>query len=632
MNKINFLYGLLFLLIPCFTQGQIQISPLKKHGAAAKIKKDGRAKTEATLLELPFWDDFSTDTGFPKDSIWESGPDGFNVEINPGIGLNAPTVNVASFNGSRGDGLPYSLGIFDEGPTDTLTSQAIDLSSYTAGDAIYLSFYYQYTGNGNEPNDSDSFILDFLKDDGVWDLAVWDTLGLNNSREDTFAIVLRPVMESKYLHDNFKFRFRAEGRQSGPYDTWNLDYIYLNVLRDGNDTYSPDKGLTNQVTSPFADYTGIPYQHFLKRPMGLNLFDFLEFDVYNLDSETIFGVKATLEYINTAYTAGTGVTTKHLLEELGGPSASGVKSRELRHVTGIELLDEGTFDTNADSLDIEIRISLTEDNPNNYLPHFAPLDFSVNDSVGYHLRLSNYYAYDDGTAEWGAGVTGEGSFVAQKFAVIGGDEADQHMVGIDVYFPYIGTNSVGKRINLMVWDSDNGFPGEVLYTLQTNVEQTSQLNEFRRYLFDWTVVPVDTFFIGLQQFTTDRISIGADRNFDNGDKMYYNLNGTWLQNSFVKGSLMIRPVFGEEISSVTGLDPATKAAHPYPNPTKGMIHLPNKVEKVVVMDALGQQISVPIVYEQQGATVQLSGYPNGLYIIQTRNKKQTRSFKITLNQ
>src|SRR5687767_10255815 len=72
---------------------------------AAKSSAAARMKSNHTPLELPFWDDFSFtkafntaegSTGYPLDSLWRTSQ---TVRITEGVGILAPSRNVASFDG-----------------------------------------------------------------------------------------------------------------------------------------------------------------------------------------------------------------------------------------------------------------------------------------------------------------------------------------------------------------------------------------------------------------------------------------------------------------------------------------------------------------------------------------------------
>ena len=104
-------------------QAQIIEIPLtKKHPGTERFRTQ---KTQAIdTLELPFWEDFSTSSLVPDSTKWLIGE---NVNVNRGRGLNPPSINVATFDGTDMNGIPYSdLNI--AGEADSLVSQPINLS------------------------------------------------------------------------------------------------------------------------------------------------------------------------------------------------------------------------------------------------------------------------------------------------------------------------------------------------------------------------------------------------------------------------------------------------------------------------------------------------------------------------
>ncbi|HEX9739438.1 MAG TPA: hypothetical protein VGA29_01575, partial [Ignavibacteriaceae bacterium] len=86
------------------------------------------------------------------------------MEVSAGVGLNPPTINVASFNGIRIDGAPYSFTAFENGDADTLTSHFIDLSNLNATEknSVFLSLYHQKQGNGELPDNNDGLRIEFM--------------------------------------------------------------------------------------------------------------------------------------------------------------------------------------------------------------------------------------------------------------------------------------------------------------------------------------------------------------------------------------------------------------------------------------------------------------------------------------
>jgi len=78
-------------------------------------------------LTLPFFDDFSSSSGFPDTSKWLYGSVG-GTYINNRFCVDPPTLNVATFDGLKADGTPYNFtDPLAEGKADSLVSWPIDL-------------------------------------------------------------------------------------------------------------------------------------------------------------------------------------------------------------------------------------------------------------------------------------------------------------------------------------------------------------------------------------------------------------------------------------------------------------------------------------------------------------------------
>jgi hypothetical protein len=243
---------IVFVLLAPATLAQLKVYPLPRTAepstTKSKSKKTVARTQELTPRSLPFWDDFSwtavdnkgdTVRNYPVDSLWVNN---FRVWINDGLGLNPPSVNVASLNGlDSADNSPYSDQTIATGFRDTLVSQPIKLNEVASGErnSVYLSFFYQWSGNGEPPDANDYLRVDFKNDQGTWE-SVMTIRTIASFQKNEFYDTLLKVDGDRFFHEGFQFRFMNYGRLSGPYDTWNLDYIYLNKNRTANDRFLPD--------------------------------------------------------------------------------------------------------------------------------------------------------------------------------------------------------------------------------------------------------------------------------------------------------------------------------------------------------------------------------------------------------
>ena len=172
-------FALLIFGPPAYAQLKVYPLPKASDHAPSKVKTKNTASRTQELIprSLPFWDDFpwtqvnnnkDTLSNYPLDSLWVNN---YTVWINNGLGLNPPSINVATFNGLDSAQNPYSDQVLSNGFRDSLTSQPIKLNDVLAGErsSVYLSFFYQWYGNGEPPDPNDYMQLEFKNDQGVWE-------------------------------------------------------------------------------------------------------------------------------------------------------------------------------------------------------------------------------------------------------------------------------------------------------------------------------------------------------------------------------------------------------------------------------------------------------------------------------
>ena len=124
-----------------------------------------RIKNDSLPINLPLWDDFSNSNRFTDTTFWVSNT---AIFINSGIGKNPPTLNVATLDGWDAHGIPYSQDPLFTGAADSLVSRPIRLNDVPVSNrgSVFLSFFYQFEGNGDKPNATDSLVLQFKRNDG----------------------------------------------------------------------------------------------------------------------------------------------------------------------------------------------------------------------------------------------------------------------------------------------------------------------------------------------------------------------------------------------------------------------------------------------------------------------------------
>ncbi|MDH5368185.1 MAG: T9SS type A sorting domain-containing protein, partial [Cyclobacteriaceae bacterium] len=230
--------------------------------------------------------------------------------------------------------------------------------------------------------------------------------------------------------------------------------------------------------------------------------------------------------------------------------------------------------------------------------------------------LKDYYAYDDGTAEKGAGVNSAGNEIAYQFPFLGSIESS--LIGIDAYFPQaVGNTQHGEQVKIKIWSHANEGPDKVLYSRFLTIPRIDSLNHFIRIPFYNPIELTDTFYIGWEQLNSQRVFIGLDKNINSQDKIWLNTSGFWEpNNNQIVGSLMMRPYFKDTIIATSVNDINIPTVKIYPNPSSRFFKF--EIENNIsfkILNLSGQEVQ-PI-YRKEDTTVILDFelLPSGVYII-----------------
>ncbi len=586
--------------------------------------------TKASVVNLPFWEDFSTSSDTPDTLKWIDGSDVF---VNTSLGINPPTYKVATFDGLRQSGLAHDITNSFNGPGDSLVSQPIDLSTISVFNrsTTFFSFYWQAKGNGEIPEETDSLVLYFSRlnptpdniDPPIWE-RVWSIAGGLATVDSSFTQEILPLNSEDYFFENFQFKFVSYGGKTGPFDTWHIDYIYLNENRNFNDNSHFDRGLTGSPSILFAPYFEIPAMHFYVNPQATITSQTVQ--ATNLDGITAVG--HPLEYYYTLR----DLTSNKVIDSisLGNGGLGGLKPLEIRTIQGPENLNI-SFTDQFDSLVLESSFFyLTNDKllfeeVNGLDTVFLPVDLSVNDQIKTRYLLQDYYAYDDGNAEFAVAINSFRGQLAVKFKLIQPDT----LTHIDIYFPNIAPESSGSSIDILVWDqlNDSHIRRRQTYT----IEAPSGLNKFQRIKLNKPVVTRDSVFIGYQQFTENYLGIGFDRNnMSAGQSIYFNVSGSWEQNTILQGAIMMRPVFGYDSAFASEELHIPQKAVPlaYPNPNSGMLKIDGDYIKLEIYSLTGQ-----LVYSSPfKKSYDISFLDNGIYLLQLLSDTPNKSQKIVIQK
>jgi hypothetical protein len=537
--------------------------------------------------------------------LWEDD----DVHVNASYPINPPTVGVATFDGLARTGLPYNFAQYGSyGIADRLTSVPIDLS-YSVADSVYLSFFYQPRGRSGdaEVQAQDSLVLEFyapLEDQWV---RVWRT---PYGPLEAFRQVMIPIKEDRFLRDGFRMRFLNYATLSGSFDHWHLDYVRLDENRSISDTVLVDMAYVEPASSLLRTYTSVPFHAFEQSP-GTYMTQQVQLPIRNLDVNDRFitwRMRAGLDgdavvFDPTSYGNSTSGNASSIIT-----STHPINASPNNFVYDPELSEDAAF--------WRVR----------FLAQTQPDINSYNDTVSFVQELSNYYAYDDGSAEMGYGLDAAGAKLAYRFDIVGTDS----LRAVRMYFnpqanqPPLQAPTQGSFL-LTVWSS---LEPEVVqmqnFTFSSPTYRQDGIDHFVEYALDSTIRVEGTFYVGWTQTNAVIMNLGFDRNLNNQSRISYNLAGNWQNTSF-QGSLMMRPVMVADVDPFIGVpeSPAAQGVFVAPNPARdelrihaGEVDGPMNVE---VVDASGRSVWSGQRYS--GGSITVLDWADGLYLVRMANAK-----------
>lgn len=566
-------------------------------------------------LNLPFIDDFSSAPIFPDARKWKDKW----VYVNNDFAIRPPSVNVATFDGLDFRGNPYGQG---NGICDTLTSQAVNLSNLRRQDSVYLSFFIQPKGLGAVPGTEDFLYLEFRTNGGFfandWQ-RVWSASVTNYPTNRFTQIYL--LIDSAYLHDDFQFRFTNYGSRTGNLNNWHLDYIQLDRGRTQNDGYF-DAALSNTPPSLLKPYYAMPRKHYDVNPSTFNN------SVQNLVVRLNHSNPSPLNYGRVTFNA------ENVSIDSFGNTGGFLNAKT---DTTVSIFSTFPLNNSSQSDSIAFRARYYT-NLNNNLDNIV-----TNDTMSIVTLFSNFFAYDDGTAEAGYGIKNKAGSVALGYKL----ETADTLQGISMFFNQAGIDVSQQAFNLMVWSSINkNSSGERVLKRIPFIRPvyTNQRNGFYYFKLDEPLLlPAGTFYIGWEQLDPFILNMGFDRNFQlNGDfaknaEMYYKLNDQIWRATNENGALMMRPLIGKWLNPPVGMNELktleTKlTATVYPNPATNYIQIDANFTqlKIDVLDITGRIIASNQDFEK---IVHLPTVNTGLYIVKITNVQNGQSLvqKLIIN-
>lgn len=512
--------------------------------------------------------------------LWEDD----DVYVNNNFPLDPPTIGVATFDGLSRTGMPYNFSNFNAyGVADHLTSVPINMGGYSAADSIYLSFFFQPQGlsGDDQSQPQDSLVLEFYSPiEDSW-TRVW---GVPHFPLAGFQQVMIPIKEFKYLQNGFRIRFKNYATLSGAFDHWHLDYLRLAANRTYDDREITDVAWMMPAHTLLHTYTSVPFKKFALAPHSYmapdvtapqrNLADQDRFISWRMDVGLVDG-PTTLDIPFGAYTNTSGNANSIFSASLpvNTPPYNFAYDPDLsEHVAWwrVRMITNANPDANA-----------------------------YNDTLTFVQELSNYYSYDDGSAEAGYYLNAAGAQLAVRFDMQGGDS----LRAVRMYFAPIANQSPDPHPSqgsflVTVWKQIE--PEPIIlhqnYSFSSPEYRQDGPNKFVEYPLDSAIWVEGTFYIGWTQTNAVKMNLGLDRNRDNSARTFFRVGSSWTQSS-IAGSLMMRPVFVSPEDPFIGIPElhTPQALRAYPNPASDGFFLMGidpwtGMERVRCIDATGRTV------------------------------------------
>ena len=582
---------------------------------AGRWQQHAMATKTSASVSLPFFDDFSNYRGTPDGRYWEPGGAYVGVDYGP----LPPTVGVMTLDALDADGRLYPQASTNAFPADTALSLPIRLDGLDSLDSVVMSFCYLPGGSGahpwetvgDTPDAQDSLFLDFYNaTDDTWH-TVWSRGGTSAARlrQETgrdWQYVAIPITDSIYMDSLFRFRFRnhcslednGKAGMMGNVDQWNIDYVMIDRGRTMDSILVfRDIAFVKPAPTMLSHYRAMPARQYRSGDMAQRI----EMTIANLYTSPI----ASYYSYNILDSNGTVLYTYD-----GGyqnAPAQGYQTEAVHASPSVGYAFEVSDNERSYTIVHNAREGASGD------------DHQQNDTVRYRQVFGNYYAYDDGTAENGYGLTSTADTVslAYRFDL----NVSDTLSAIELAFnrTFQGANE-NISFYLTVWQADNGRPGTIIYRdSQTRCPQLPDSaaldgdhSAFHRYVLDNSVVVSGSIFVGLKQVGNEFINIGFDRSFNSADRIYHRTAMEWEQ-SILSGSLMLRPCFGQAATiGINTVEPSVTQVILFPNPA----------DRQVTIDGIGDACIVTI-YDMQGRhlldakgnTIATADLHDGMYVV-----------------
>lgn len=608
VRRLGVLVAVLCLWLPLGLSAQEVLLPLQSVPVAPMPQK-----TASEAVTLPFFEDFSRPMQNPLPTAFSAQG---GATASDGARLLPPTVGVVTLDAIDATGNLYPHAATSLFTADTLASLPIRLDSLAPADSLVLSFYYLPGGGegnlwerlGDAPDPQDSLLLEFYRPaDSAW-VVVWSRGGVE---VDTLVAatgvhwqyVAIPVTDSAYFDSLFQFRFRnycslvetTKPGLAGNCDFWHLDYILLDTSRTAAATpVFRDVAFAAPASTALANYRAMPARQYRASDMAAAF----ETKIVNL-----FGSDLASQYTYFVLDASGDTLGQY---DGGYENAPSFLPNESYQQSAAHANPPLQFAFPASSLPTSYTIVHT------VREGVGGDNHRDNDTIRFEQVFGDYYAYDDGTAENGYGLTSTAShlYLAYRFDL----HEEDTLTALDLYFNRtLGGENEQVPFLITIWRAENGKPGTVLYRDQNRRRPVLEgLNRYQRYVLEEPVVVSGDIFVGFEQTNNYYINLGFDRSFNTADRIYY-LTSTEWQQSILSGSLMMRPLFGAAATvGIAEVGHQEWEIEIYPNPASDHVTIKGLPEgsHIDIYDAAGRCVCSSFIFQ-----FSIFNLKSGLYLL-----------------
>ncbi len=512
--------------------------------------------------------------------LWEDD----DAYVNNTFPVLPPTIGVVTFDGMDRTGYPYlPLSPNTNGPADKLTSVPINLA-YAPGDSVYLSFFCEPIGLSGDvlAHAEDSLHLDlWAAQEQAW-YRVWGLPG--TAPPDRFRQVMVPIKDPKFLKDGFRMRFTNDATLGGMVDQWHVDYVRLDRNRTYTDTVLKDVAFVYQEAGLLQTFTSVPFAKFTASPASYMA---QQVNVVQRNNDT------QDKFITWGYEVNSGCGWTAARNGYG----NNISNNAYSNFNTVNPVNSGAnplvYDLSGCNGAAFVNVK--------FWTNATPDVCAYNDTMRYRQEISNYYSYDDGTAEAGYSLNVAGGKQAYRFDTQGQDSLRAlriYFAPIFTYNPPPNNYPPNGSFLITVWKSLD--PEVVLFQNISFSSPQYRLwgpDNFMEYPLDSTIAVNGTFYVGWVQTNNTQMNVGMDKNRNNQNKMFYSVGQGWSQ-SGQQASWMIRPVMVAAVDPFAGVEETQAPAGGiavWPNPVGDAFQLKPDAPlpagaKVQLIDPMGRMV------------------------------------------